>query len=926
MTRLDLSGKWTLCNVLNKKEIKNIPMNIPGDVHSALIREKIISDPYYGFNEKDVQWVGRENWSITRTFSYKKIPGATSFITLDSADTFFTITINGKKCGAGDNYFRSWRFDITKILRDGENSITIEFDSSEKFAVERAKKLEYVVPCTQYPIYSPNRNLVRKIQCQSGWDWGPCLMTMGIYGGIAIETVHNGYLESVTVNTKPVNGKAAEEVVMHEETNAESKLALKKKSASKNNLTVNSTSGKWEATIGIRYFALKDATIHFMVELTGNNTSAVGATMKKVTAGENFFETTIQVENPVLWMSADELAELGQKENALYTLTVTSLAEKNVTNAPAAGHNSLERQMPAEDSLVTKHIGFRTLTLVAKKDRNGCSLYYDLNGRPIFAKGANWVPVDSLPERWTPSRYRYLLQSAVDANMNSLRFWGGGQYENELCYDICDRLGIIIWQDCMFACSLYPSNDEFLESVTKELEDNVYRLQSHPSLALWCGNNENYGALNWYKESRDNRDRYICDYDRLNHDTVERTIKRCDPSRTWWPSSPCAGPGTFGDNWHNDSEGDMHFWSVWHERKSFEAYLSIKPRFVSEFGYESFMSQEGIKEFASDDQLNLTSPVMEFHQRSPSGNSIILENFSRYFRIPESTSGMLYLSQVQQAIAVKTAVSYWRSLRPTCMGATYWQLNDVWPVTSWASIEYSGKWKLLQYAAKKFFSPLAFSLVKKDGELYANVVNETMHDVKVKVTLHLMDFNGGNCIKPIVLNADVPSDKAQCVWTSEIEKLPCQENGKQIIKFCDTTEFNIADYFIYGEMEATGGPSAGGTPFIMNDMQFLSLQKEAAPQKADITSSVTQNDGVYTIVLTTDKPAFYTTLEIPGMHGIFSDNMLTLIPGKPTTVTFTQNDYGWGKAAIVQAKTKADISAEQFKKLLTVTSLRDTYN
>ena len=892
-------------------------MNIPGDVHSALLREKIIPDPYYAFNEKDTLWVGRENWKISRTFPYTKEAGTSAFLVFDSADTIFTVTINGKKAGAGDNYFRTWRFNVTSLLKTGDNTIEVEFFSAEKEAALLAKKLPYTVPCNPAPVFSPNRNLIRKIQCHAGWDWGPCLMVCGIYGSIAIETVQNGYIQSVSVNTKPITGKDTDEIVLNG-----SAAAAKKTSATKKQLSfAQNNSGTWEADISIRYFALKDATVHFMVELTGNNKSAVAAMMKKVTAGENKIETSIQVENPVLWKSADELAECGEKENMLYSLTVTALAERTLTpstassaatDSPAkqtnAGGSSFARaSLPKEDSTVTKHIGFRTLVLNAKKDKDGCSLFYCLNGRPLFAKGANWVPVDSLPERCTKERYEYLLKSAVNANMNSLRFWGGGQYESDLCYDICDRLGIIIWQDCMFACSLYPATEEFLGNVEQELEDTIYRLQSHPSLAVWCGNNEDFGSLNWFKESRDSRDRYIVDYDRLNHGTVEKMVKRCDPERTWWPSSPCAGPETFGDNWHNDSEGDMHFWSVWHERKSFEAYLSIKPRFVSEFGYESFMSLEGIKEFAPDDQLNLTSPVMEYHQRSPSGNSIILENFSRYFRIPETTEMSLYLSQVQQAIAVKTAVQYWRSLRPHCMGATYWQMNDVWPVTSWASLEYSGKWKLLHYCAKNFFSPLAFSIVKKDGTLYANVVNETLHDVDAEVTLRLIAFDGADCTKQIVIKKQVKSDTADCLWSCEIEKLSCK------------------DCFIYGELKAASLKNGEKQTVIFNDMQFLTLQKEAAPQKANITTTVTKKEDNFIITLSTDKPAFYTALDIPGVHGIFSDNMLTLLPGKAVTITFTPDDYGWGKADVVQAKTKTGLSADQFKKLFTIKSLRDTY-
>ncbi len=853
MKTCDLAGEWRLCNE-SGKDFRDLQMNVPGDNFSALLRAGCLPDPYVGRAEADCQWVGRDDWSICRTFNFSLRPGQRHFLCMDMVDTFFEVFVNGKSAGKGNNYFRIWRFDVTDFLVNGENSIFIKFDSAERHACQEAEKLPYVVPVSAYDVFSPHRNLVRKIQCQSGWDWGPCLMVSGIYGNIFIDSVFKGYMENLCLETLPV---------------VEGDFA-----------------GQWKCCVTARYNSFEDGKESFLFELTGNGISLVKSLRSEVKKGLNVIKTEFLVKEPLLWRSSDELKEAGLKENSLYNLLAAALDDR------AADHM---------DCVMVKKVGFRVLKMNVIPDQHGTSLFYSLNGRGIFAKGANWVPLDALPERWTKKRYEYFLQSAVDANMNSLRFWGGGQYESEICYDICDRLGLIIWQDCMFACGLYPTNEEFLQNVAKEIEDNVYRLQSHASLALWCGNNEDFGALNWYKESRDARDRYLVDYDRLNHGVIERVVKECDPTRTWWPSSPCSGPNNFGDNWHDDSEGDMHFWSVWHEKKDMEAYLSIQPRFVSEFGYESLTSFEGIKEFCDEENLNLTSPVMEWHQRSPGGNSIILENFSRYFRIPNGFENVCYLSQVQQAVALKTAVDYWRSLRPRCMGATFWQMNDVWPVTSWSSMEYSGKWKLLQYAAKNFFNPLNLCLIKKDEKFFVCLINESQKKICADVKIYFVDFDG-RILRSENVKKEIESDCAQYIFEENFcdRKIAAKEN----------------EYFIFAEMEVDGK--------LYEDTLFVCRWKKCNLKKAKVDVKVEKcGEGKFEIRLKSDRPDFYVSVEAGGLHGIFSENMFTLLPDREKCIFFEESDYGLENSGM--AEMVKNLSAEDFARRLSVKGLRDSY-
>lgn len=862
---LSLLGKWTLSDT-SDKNIHSIPMQIPGDNISALLEAGVVKDPYIGFNEKDLQWVGECDWSIFRTFNYslpqvldgkkaEKSREERVFLHIEMADTIFKVFINDYLAGEGENFFRIWDFDVTDLVKNGENTICVQFASAQAHAISLAEKLPYPVPYSKYDVYSPHRNLVRKIQCHAGWDWGPCLMTSGIYGNISIRTVRAGFIKSVCVETE-------------------------------------SHDKEWMVKSILHYYAVRAEKVCFSTECSGNGLKTSFSEQKNVCEGDNEITLEFTVKNPVLWKSSDDLKEEGKLENSLYSLTIKSFAE--------------EEESP--ESSITKHIGFRSLELRAEKDENGCALYFVLNGRAIFARGANWIPLDALASRWTKEKYEYLLKSSADANMNVIRVWGGGMYETDTFYDICDRLGLIVWQDCTFACSLYPSDSAFLNNVEHEIEDNVLRLQSHPSLAVWCGNNENLGALRWYEESRKNRDLYITDYDRLYHGTVEKTVFRCDKTHTWWPSSPCAGPLGFADNWHNDSEGDMHFWSVWHEKKDMEEYMSIRPRFVSEFGYESFPSLEEVISFAGEDHINLTDPVMEYHQRSPVGNSIILENFSRYFRFPCGTQNMLYLSQVQQALAIKTAVQYWRSLRPYCMGAIYWQLNDVWPVASWSSIEYSGQWKLLHYEAKKIFAPLALFLYKKDQVVYAYVINETSVEKSVKVSLSFLDFMGKEKLPSLTLTARVSSDSAICLWQKPIAEL--EKQG-----------LNPLEVFMYGSMECNTSDSSF---YKTCDTLFLSVWKKCNLEKAHIKYSVELDKSNRAFIrFSSDMPAFYVSVETVGLKGILSENMFTLLPGKEKLISFTPSSFGKKADTFISSNA---LSKKELLKSIRLTSLRDVYD
>jgi beta-mannosidase len=554
-------------------------------------------------------------------------------------------------------------------------------------------------------------------------------------------------------------------------------------------------------------------------------------------SGLNIVRTVFNISNPSLWWPA------GHGEQPLYKLAVTTA-----------------------DECVEKEIGLRKVELINKKDKIGVSMTFRINGVDIFCKGANWIPADGFPQRQTPEVFERLLQDAVAANMNMLRVWGGGEYENDEFYNICDRLGIMLWHDMMFACALYPSTERFIANVRQEAEYQVKRLRSHASIVLWCGDNEVAGAVGWYG-GKDTREKYLLNYAKLNWE-LGKAVNAADPERIFWPSSPCNGPESYGDGWHDDTQGDMHYWEVWHSGKPIEAYYNVIPRFCSEFGYQSFPEMKTIRQFADESDFNVTSPVMEHHQRNAAGNSKIINMFANYFRIPDGFENFIYLSQVQQALAIKAAVEYWRHLRPVCMGTIYWQLNDNWPVASWSSIDYFGRWKQLHYQAKRFFAPIIISSFQnKSGEVEVWVTNDLPADAECAATLSVMDFAGG-VMKKVELKQKVKAGSAVKIAVYPVGKLiAIPETG-----------------FMHMRLDAK---SAGQKYSHRNEHFFTQYKRCELAQTQVNTKTRKLPDGRLEITLATNKPVFFLRLEMKEQDGVFSNNSFTLIPGEPESIIFT---------------------------------------
>lgn len=828
--RVDLAGVWSLRQADDSAQ-PAIPITIPGGIHSALFAAGRIPDPFFGQNEKKTQWVGQKEWIVERSVEIPASLLKRDSVILRLEDVDTYCTLSLNGQPVGVTSNRFRRYEF-----DVKPFLR---DGENKISAffHSAEKLsnEWGAKLPHpIPMVSnglvPHMNLLRKPICHGGWDWGLAQMITGFAGKTELLAYDLAKLDYVMCDQKH-------------------------------------TPGLCEVTVRAEVSSPKGGAASFFVQL-GEQSETRNVTLS---AGKNEVSVTIPVANPKLWWPN------GAGEQPLYPLVVK------------IGESSLSRK-----------IGLRSLEVVNEPDvdprtgKKGMSIVFRVNGVNIFCKGANWIPCDAFQNRQTPERYRDLITAAADANMNMLRVWGGGQFESDCFYELCDEKGILLWHDFMFSCALYPADKAFLGEIRAELNHQLRRLRDHASIAMWCGDNECIGALGWFEPSRRNRDLYLISYDRLSRMMTD-LVAEVDPSRTFWPSSPCAGPGDFSDGWHDDNKGDMHYWTVWHENKDFSAYYKVKPRFCSEFGYQSFSSPEVAATFCDPDQLNPTAPDFEYHQKNGGGNTRILETIARYFRFPEGSENILYLSQVQQAMAIRTAVEAWRHLQPRCMGILFWQLNDNWPVASWSSVEYGGKWKHLQYHAKRFYAPLSIMAVPAEGdsskiEIWA--VNDYADAVEVEADLVTWGFDGKKGLSR-TLSANLPARSATLLQSAPLDSFGSDEER--------------AKSFLSLKMR---GFYNGKWIRDSNDWMFQKY-KTCPLEKAEVDAIVTDRNGVWTVVLTTDKPAFFVWVDVAGIRGEFSDNSFTLYPGSPVTLTFKPDD--------------PNLSFDSFRDKLTVKHLRQTY-
>lgn len=520
-------------------------------------------------------------------------------------------------------------------------------------------------------------NYLRKGHFMFGWDWGPAIVDAGIFREIYLE------LFDVKISDVYMSQKHGDAV-----------------------------SVDFSVTLSGN---IKHSNLSIRIDLT----SPDGATIqtKTLIVTDKRLTASIEVENPQKWWPN------GYGDQPLYYVSVTLCGESGQIDE------------------YTAKIGLREITVRQNADKWGREFAITVNGTAIFAMGANYIPEDNILSRVNKERTEELIKRCVEANFNCVRVWGGGYYLDDFFYDICDRYGIIVWQDFMFACNIYSLTDEFEESIYKEAVDNIRRLRHHASLGLWCGNNEmEVGWANWHGMAS-HHPRYKADYIKIFEYIIPKALKEHDPDRFYHPSSPTSG-GSFDDP-NDENRGDVHYWDVWHGQKPFEAYRDYYFRFCSEFGFQSFPSLKTVKTYTMPEDRNIFSEVMESHQKNGSANGKILYYISQNYLYPKDFDSLLYISQVLQAQAIKSGVEHWRRNRGRCMGALYWQLNDCWPVASWASIDYYGRLKALQYEAKRFFSARMASACDDGDKITYYLHNESMepYEAVLKISLSDNEFN-----------------------------------------------------------------------------------------------------------------------------------------------------------------------------------------
>jgi beta-mannosidase len=611
------------------------PARVPGCVHQDLRRNGLISDPFHGTHELDLQWIEEEEWEYRASFRVNKAFLAEDQIELvaEGLDTVAEVRLNGRRIARTENMFSAFRWEVGRHLKAGVNELQVRFGSAMKYV--RTHRTEHN-PVKEFndPVGGCTR--IRKQGCQFGWDWGPRLVTAGIWRDIRLEAWSGVRLAGVQIRQQH---QPRGVVVLEVSPELEGKAGK----------------ARLQVRVGVSHEGREVASA----------VSAGGACL-------------VRIPEPKLWWPA------GQGAQPLYTVSVE-----------LRDFDSGERV----DSQ-TRRIGLRSIQLECKPDQWGESFRFVVNGRPVFAKGANWIPVHAFVAGLGRAEYERDLRAAVAANMNMLRVWGGGIYENEAFYELCDELGLMVWQDFMFACTLYPGDDSFAALVEQELRTQIPRLRHHACLALWCGNNE-IASIN-IEELKAPATRRA--YERLFHELIPEQLSQLDPDTPYWPSSEWHGE--FGRTTRDgESRGDTHFWEVWHSRKPVSEYERYALRFCSEFGMQSYCSPETQAEFCPADDRNLFGRTMENHQKNTQGNQIILDYVTRRYGMPRDQESLMVLSQLNQAHCMQVAVEHYRRLAPRCMGALYWQLNDNWPVASWSSIEHNGRWKALHHAARRFFAP-----------------------------------------------------------------------------------------------------------------------------------------------------------------------------------------------------------------------------
>ena len=722
---------------------ENLPATVPGDMYNDLLNDGIIDDPFWRDNETSALRLMDNDFTYHRAFSVPEALLNCDQVLLRCEGLDTLATLEINGAFVGSADNMHRTWEYdVKSLLHPGENVIRVTFASPTKFIREANARRFVEGSSDAMEGFPQ---IRKAHCMFGWDWGPRLPDCGIWRDIAIIGVDYARIRDVRVRQRHADGRVTLSVDTHLTRYVEG-----------------------EVRVGVTVTAPDGGTL--------------------LAAGE---ACEIVIEQPRLWWPA------GLGEQPLYKVEVTLSCEG------------------AELDSWQGRIGLRTLSVCRDRDPDGNGTDPDVrgetfchivNGVKVFAMGADYIPEDNLFGRRNPDRTRRLLEDARLANMNCVRVWGGGAYPEDYFYDLCDELGLLVWQDFMFACAVYYLSDEFDQNIRAEFTDNVRRIRHHASLALWCGNNEMEEFVKvgeWVNSPRE-----VADYIKMYEYIIPGILKHEDPDTFYWPSSPSSG-GSF-DEPASPDRGDVHYWDVWHGLKPFTEYRKFLFRYVSEFGFQSFPCMATIERFTEPEDRNPFSRVMEKHQRNASANGRIAEYLSQTYLYPNSFDAFVYASQLLQAQAMQYGVEHWRRHRGRCMGAVVWQLNDCWPVVSWSSIDYFGRWKALHYYEKRFFAPVMIScheegILSQNTNINAehfpdrmsarlNVANDTLSDFAGTARWALRRPDASVIVEG---RFDVRVPAMSAAWLSEPQ---------------DFSEYGFYDcYYSYELTDSDGAPVGGGS-------------------------------------------------------------------------------------------------------------------
>jgi beta-mannosidase len=763
-----------------------IPATVPGCVHTDLLAADLIPDPYLDRNELDVAWIGRADWRYSCTFDWAAVADDT-FVDLVCAglDTVATILLNGVEIARTANMHRQYRFDVTSVLTPGENSIEVRFDSAYRYAEQLRDELG-----ARPNAYPEPFNFIRKMASNFGWDWGPTLVTAGIWRSIGLQTWRQARIDQV----RPL-------------------------------VTVDDGLGLVQ--LPVRLARTGEQPVRLRATVSGHGVEHETALTLESVANEAVLE--IPVPQPRLWWPHG----LGEPDR--YQVEVTLLDPDGT---------ELDRWH--------RWIGFRSVHLDTSVDEHGSAYTVVVNGTPVFVRGVNWIPDDAFVGRVDRERYATRLRQARDANCTYIRVWGGGIYESDDFYDVADELGLMVGQDFLFACAAYPEEEPLRSEIAAEAEQAVVRLAHHPSLLIWTGNNENsWGFEDWdWKQELDGRTWGAGYY----YELLPKLMQELDPTRPYWPGSPYSGTQDIHPN--EASHGSMHIWEVWN-REDYSTYRDYTPRFVGEFGFQAPPAYATIRRALSDEPLASQSAGMLHHQKAEDGNGKLNRGLSAHLPEPVDFDDWLYLTQVNQARAVSLGIEHFRSLRPFCMGAIVWQLNDDWPVTSWAAVDGDGRLKPLWYALRHSYSPRLLTIQPRGDGLGLVAVNDGSAEWSGQVTITRFTLKGEPTAKQD-LELSIPGGQAQTFALSP-----------------ELTGDGRADELLRAQ---TGGADA---------WWFFAEDKDIPYPPAQFATSVTQVPGAVRLTVTAGNILRDLTVFADRLcpTAVVSDALVTLLPGESFSFT-----------------------------------------